>query len=87
MGQGLNPSGNDDRWKPDIVFSLRDGFIWVSWPETDAAIKLGRHEAVAGMMRDFLAQDDLGQRLNECRAKTKQASSLDPGTFRNAHAR
>lgn len=86
MGQVLKPSG-EDSWKPDIVFSLRDGFVWVTWPETEAAIKLGRHEAVSMMMQDFLAQDALGQRLRESSGKPDRPSSLDPGTFRNAHAR
>ena len=73
-------------WEPDIVFSLRDGFVWVTWPETEAAIKLGRHEAVALMMRDFLAQDDLGQRLRDS-GNADRPRSLDPRTLRNAHAR
>jgi len=53
------------RWEPenDVLFSSLDGFVWASWPETDAAVRLGRHEAVAAMMRDFLAQDALGRRL------------------------
>jgi hypothetical protein len=48
-----------------IVFSLRDEFVWVSWPGTEASVRLGRHDMVASMMRDFLAQDALGQRLSE----------------------
>ena len=46
-----------------IIFSLRDGYVWASWPDTEASVRLGRHEMVAGMMRDFLAQDALGDRL------------------------
>jgi len=44
-------SFSSDRWEPDlgIVFSLRDGFVWASWPGTTATVKLGRHEMVAGM--------------------------------------
>ena len=37
--------------------------MWASWPDTNAAVKLGRHDVVAAMMEDFLAQDALGQRL------------------------
>ena len=48
-----------------FIFSSRDGYVWVSWRETDASVKLGRHEIVAAMMRDFLAQDDLGLRLSK----------------------
>jgi hypothetical protein len=59
----------DDRWEPElgIVFSSREGFAWASWPETDAAVRLGRHDMVAAMMRDFLAQDDLGKRFDGSR--------------------
>lgn len=54
-----------DRWEPEleIIFSLRDGYVWASWPETEAVVRLGRHAMVAGMMRDFLAQDALGEQL------------------------
>ena len=46
----------------EIIFSSRDGFVWVSGPAGNA-VKLGPHEDVAHMMRDFLAQDALGKRL------------------------
>ena len=49
--------------EPLIIFSSRDGCVWVSWPESEASVKLGRHEIVAAMMEDFLAQDALGRRL------------------------
>ena len=54
------------RWEPErgIIFSLRDGFIWASWPETEGAVRLGRHHIVAAMMGDFLAQDAVGKRLS-----------------------
>jgi hypothetical protein len=48
----------------EIIFSLRDGFIWASWPGTNAATRLGRQEMVSAMMRDFLAQDAVGERLS-----------------------
>jgi hypothetical protein len=52
------------RWSPElqIIFSSRDGCVWASWPNANA-VNLGRHEDVAAMMRDFLAQDALGKRL------------------------
>ena len=58
-------SSNDRRREPEqnVIFSSREGFVWASWPQTEAAVKLGRLEAVAAMMRDFLAQEDLGKRL------------------------
>ena len=46
-----------------IIFSSRDGYVWASWQATDVSIRLGRHDMVAAMMRDFLAQDALGERL------------------------
>ena len=55
----------EERWEPEcgITFSSRDGFVWASWPNTEAAVRLGRHDMIAAMMRDFLAQDALGRRL------------------------
>jgi hypothetical protein len=46
-----------------IIFSFADGFVWASWPGTAAKVRLGRHENVTAMMRDFLAQSELGERL------------------------
>ena len=54
-----------------IIFSLRDGYVWASWPETEAAVRLGRHDLVAAMMTDFLAQDALGERLTKCGSGTE----------------
>ena len=53
----------DEHWDAAILFSLRDGYVWATWPDTEAAVKLGRHEMVSEMMRDFLAQDAVGERL------------------------
>lgn len=46
-----------------VVFSLHDGFVWASWPGTEASVKLGRCEPVTAMMQDFLDQCALGERL------------------------
>jgi hypothetical protein len=51
-----------------IVFSLLDGNVWASWPSKSASVELGRYAAVTYMMRDFLAQCDLGERLNDRKA-------------------
>ena len=60
------PHANYERHaERDMIFSLRDGFVWASWPDTDATVRLGRHDKVAAMMRDFLAQDALSERLGE----------------------
>jgi hypothetical protein len=50
----------------EIIFSSKDGYVWASWQETDISIRLGRHEMISEMMRDFLAQEALGQRLANC---------------------
>lgn len=49
----------------EIIFSSRDGYVWASWPDTDLSLKLGRHDMVAAMMENFLAQDALGKRLEK----------------------
>ena len=73
MGQAMTKSNAtssaDNRCESElgIVFSLRDGLVWASWPDTEISVRLGRHELVASMMRDFLAQDALGKRLGACR--------------------
>ena len=51
-----------------IIFSLVDEVVWASWLGVSAQVKLGPREAVIYMMRDFLAQCDLGERLNGLRA-------------------
>lgn len=48
-----------------IVFSLSDDVVWVSWPGKEAVIELGKYDAVAAMMRDFLDQSAIGERLLE----------------------
>jgi hypothetical protein len=48
---------------PEVIFSLLDGFVWASWPRTRASVELGHCTAVTEMMRDFLAQCELGERL------------------------
>lgn len=47
----------------EVIFSLREGYVWASWPTTALCMRIGPHDAVASMMEDFLAQDALGERL------------------------
>jgi hypothetical protein len=58
-------TGPDHGWQPglEIIFSCRDGYVWASWQDSEVSVRLGRHDMVAAMMQDFLAQDALGQRL------------------------
>jgi len=55
------PSGSEP--VREIIFSSLDGYVWASWPNSNATIRLGRHDMVAAMMQDFLDQDSLGRRL------------------------
>ena len=47
----------------DIVFSLENGQAWASWYGQTSAVQLGPQHAVAEMMQDFIAQLELGKRL------------------------
>lgn len=47
-----------------LVFSLEDGFVTASWPGANGSVRLGTYEHVREMMRDFLAQSEVGDRLN-----------------------
>ncbi|WP_156457700.1 hypothetical protein [Altererythrobacter sp. Root672] len=47
-----------------VIFSLRDGEVWASWPGNPNAVRLGEVGEVSAMMRDFLQQVELGERLN-----------------------
>lgn len=71
MNEPVVSTFTNGRWEPDrdLIFSSRDGFVWASWPETEVAVRLGRHDVVAAMMRDFLAQDALGKRLAKHRRR------------------
>jgi hypothetical protein len=60
---GLPP----EAWKPerDLILSSRDGFVWASWQDTEATVRLGRQDSVAAIMEDFLAQVALGSTFQE----------------------
>jgi hypothetical protein len=47
-----------------LVFSLEKGEVWASWYGQNAPVLLGSQRKVAEMMEDFLAQVELGKRLN-----------------------
>jgi len=53
---GANGSGG-------IVFSLEKGEVWASWYGTGLPVRLGERNRVETMMADFLAQSELGKRL------------------------
>ena len=47
-----------------VVFSLEGGHVWASWYGQGAPVRLGSRSKVSRMMEDFLAQEELGERLN-----------------------
>ena len=47
-----------------VVFSLEDGEVWASWYGQGPPVLLGSQAKVSTMMKDFLAQVELGNRLN-----------------------
>ena len=47
----------------NVIFSLVDGYVWASWPDSSAAVKLGSYYPVSTGMRDFLAQSAIGEQL------------------------
>ena len=47
-----------------VVFSLEGGQAWASWYGSHSWVRLGPEDDVAEMMQDFLAQRELGKRLN-----------------------
>ena len=47
----------------EVIFSLVDGSVWASWPGAPARVRLGEYQGVASMMRDFLAQCEIAERL------------------------
>ena len=51
----------------EMILSLVDGFVWVCWPGTNASVRLGNQESVVAVMRDFLAQCEVADRLANAR--------------------
>jgi hypothetical protein len=46
-----------------VIFSLRDGDVWINFTHNRAAIKVGKHDEIAAAMRDFLMQGQIANRL------------------------
>ena len=47
---------------PPLVFSVKDDQVWASFPGHHS-MRLGPYEAVKEMMREFLEQSEIGERL------------------------
>lgn len=59
----FRPARGDGLASP-VVFSLKSGQAWASWYGSHSWVRLGPQDEVAEMMEDFLAQMELGKRLN-----------------------
>jgi len=59
----LRPARPDGIAAP-VVFSLEAGQAWASWYGSHSWVRLGPEREVAEMMRDFLAQRELAERLD-----------------------
>ena len=57
------PCGHDET---GLIFSLEKGQAWLSWSGSRQPLRLGPESEVSEMMRDFLAQLEVGKRLNGC---------------------
>ncbi|MCL6684577.1 hypothetical protein [Sphingomonas alba] len=54
----------EDESEGGVVFSLEDGEVWASWYGQGQPVLLGSEDKVSTMMHDFLAQLEVGRRLN-----------------------
>ena len=58
-----------DEAQGGVVFSLEKGEVWVSWYGQGSPLRLGSQAKVSSMMRDYLAQEELGKRLSAKHAR------------------
>jgi hypothetical protein len=58
----LQKRGSDES-AGGIIFSLEKGQVWASWYGQGAPMLLGSQRRVSEMMRDFLKQEELAERL------------------------
>lgn len=61
--------------KGGAFFSVEEGQAWASWPEAGFHLRLGPQDEVAGMMKDYLAQLEVVQRLAVA-AQAKDTQSI-----------
>lgn len=57
------PNVSHEEFQSAVIFSSRNGRVFASWPGTSTSLDLGPPDGVAEMMRDFLAQCEIGERL------------------------
>ena len=59
-----------------VIFSLRNGQAWASWPSAGYHLRLGARDDVVEMMKDFIAQVEVGKRLTgETQADNQEVMS------------
>lgn len=59
-----------------VIFSLRNGQAWASWPGAGYHLRLGARDDVVEMMKDFIAQVEVGKRLTgETQADNQEVMS------------
>ena len=61
-GNGWLPSEAGSDGRPPVVFSFLDDTVWASCPGSES-FSLGPYETVKAMMRDFLAQSEIGEQM------------------------
>jgi hypothetical protein len=66
MSEGTKPN------RDAVIFSLSDGVVWASWLEKTGWVELGPYEDVTYMMRNFLAQCELGERMAAKRVSLRE---------------
>jgi hypothetical protein len=49
--------------KRGVIFSQRNGDVWASWSTDSLTVNLGAANEVSYMMRDYLAQAEVAERL------------------------
>lgn len=59
------PGSPSARHRQGVIFSAEDGAAWASWQGQSCSVRLGPQDEVAEMMQDFLAQRELGKRLEK----------------------
>lgn len=70
-----------DESEGGIVFSLEDGEVWACWYGQGPPVLLGSQAKVSSMMEDFLAQIEIGKRLNG-RNQDSESVAVAAGTAR-----
>ena len=75
--RSLRQAGAKER-ASGIVFSDADGQAWASWYGIDAPVRLGSRDEVVPMMKDFIAQVELGNRLQAGLDTRARCADLKP---------